>query len=104
MSKVATSEQVSFPEFTPKSLRPLSGLCLGLAGELRLFTACHCTGIILVVSVTHAWPASPCSALVPEMLVGSDGTSQRGCAHAEVFRKPGTTMFSRLIHWFAPAA
>jgi len=29
------------------------------------------------VSVTHAWPASPCSALVPEMLVGSDGTSQR---------------------------
>ena len=27
-----------------------------------------------------------------------------GCAHAEVFRKPGTTMFLRLIHWFAPAA
>ena len=36
-----------------------------------------CTGFILVVSVTHDWPASPCSALVPEMLVGSDGTSQR---------------------------
>ena len=37
----------------------------------------HCTGIILGVSVTHPWPASPCSALIPEMLVGSDGTSQR---------------------------
>ena len=37
----------------------------------------HCTGFILGVSVTHPWPASPCSALIPEMLVGSDGTSQR---------------------------
>ena len=37
MSKVATSEQVSFPEFTPESLRPLSGLCLAGArrGESR---------------------------------------------------------------------
>ena len=35
------------------------------------------SGFILVVSVTQASPASPCSALVPEMLVGFYGTSQR---------------------------
>ena len=39
----------------------------------------RCTGFILGVSVTHVWRGWPCSARVPEMLVGSDGTSQRLC-------------------------
>ena len=49
-----------------------AGTALNVLGMPR-----HCTGFILGVSVTHPWPASPCSALIPEMLVGSDGTSQR---------------------------
>ena len=64
----------------------------------------HCTGLILGVSVTHAWPASPCSARVPEMLGWAQtGHRSRGCAHAEVFRKPGTTMFWRLVYDLLPS-
>eukprot|EP00964_Phaeocystis_antarctica_P144539 scaffold110345_cov30-Phaeocystis_antarctica.AAC.1 len=37
----------------------------------------HCTHVIHGVSAAYGWRGWPCSALIPEMLVGSDGTSQR---------------------------
>ena len=37
----------------------------------------HCTHVIHGVSAAYGWRGWPCSARVPEMLVGSDGTSQR---------------------------
>ena len=77
--------------------------------ETLVHPAAHTlTHVIHGVSATYGWRGWPCSARVPEMLVGSDGTSQRLRTRIslQVSESPGrgTTMFSRLIHWFSPAA
>ena len=49
-------------------------------------------------------PGCPHIARVLEMPVLPDGPPKQLRTRTRVFRKPGDTMFSRLIHWFAPAA
>ena len=64
----------------------------------------HCIGFILGVSVTHPWRASPCSARVPEMLVGSDGASQRLRTRRSLQEaRDQQSMFSRLVYDLLPS-
>ena len=74
-----------------------AGTALNVLGMPR-----HCTGFILGMSVTHPWPASPCSALIPEMLVGSDGTSQRLRTRRSLQEARDPHVFEQEIHSVRP--
>ena len=75
-----------------------AGTALNVLGMPR-----HRTGFILGVSVTHAGPATAHAARSFRRCWWAQTGHRSGCAHAEVFRKPGTTMFSRLVYDLLPA-
>ena len=51
---------------------------------------------MLWLSAACDWPGCPRSARVMEMLIVSDGTAKRSCAHARVSRKPGMILLATL--------